>query len=118
VTFDIIGLCASQPDPGATLQAMLAAGSDLHVDTLEEQQLVQLYHPDGRLLLTTEGARLVQVPGEVRRLLGIGDEVEVPHPVWWVESRAPGGDPEAEAVARTFTQALVARTGGLSWSNR
>jgi hypothetical protein len=118
MTFDIIGLCARQPDPEATLAAMLAAGPDLHVDALEQQQLVQLYHADGRLLLTNEGARLVQVPGEVRRLLGIGEEVELPHPVWWVESRAPGADPEAEAVARNFTKALVARTGGLSWSNR
>jgi hypothetical protein len=118
MTFDIIGLCTRQPDPEATLQAMLVAGPRLHVDALEEQQVVQLYHPDGRLLLTTEGARLVQVPGEVRRLLTIGDDVEVPHPVWWVESRAPTGDPEAEAVARAFTQALVAQTGGVSWSSR
>lgn len=118
MTFDIVGLCAGQPDPETHLRAMLAAGPDLHVDTLEDQQLVLLYHRDGRLLLTIEGARLVQVPGEVRRLLGIGEEIDVPHPVWWVESRAPGGDPEAQEVARRFTQTLVAATGGLSWSSR
>lgn len=116
MTFDIVALCREQPGPEASLAAMHSAGPELRVDVIESAQLVQLYHDDGRLMLTVEGARLVQVPGEVRRVLGI--EIEVPHPVWWVESRAPGHDPEAEAVARRFTQALVATTGGLSWSNR
>ncbi|GDY33527.1 hypothetical protein [Gandjariella thermophila] len=116
MTFDIVALCREQPGPEATISAMLAAGPELRVNTVEHADLVQLYHDDGRLLVTTEGARLVQVPGEARRLLGI--DAEVPHPVWWVESRAPGHDPEAEAVARRFTRALLARTGGMSWSNR
>lgn len=116
MTFDIVALCQNQPDAAITLAAMQQAGSELRVDTVEHAQLVQLYHPDGRLLLTIEGARLVQVAGEVQRLLGITEGV--PHPVWWVESRAPGADPEAEAVARRFTHALVALTGGMSWSNR
>ncbi|MQA13420.1 MAG: hypothetical protein GEV09_04375 [Pseudonocardiaceae bacterium] len=119
MTFDIVALCGEQPDPAATIAAMRAAGPQLRVDTDDDAQLVALYHEDGRLLLTTEGARLVQVPGEVTRLLGISeDHTAVPHPVWWVESRGPGHDPEAEAVARRFTQALVGVTGGLSWSNR
>lgn len=116
MTFDIVALCREQPGPEATMAAMRAAGPRLRVDTIDEARLVQLYHEDGRLMLTTEGARLVQAPGEVRRLLRI--DAEVPQPVWWVESRAPGHDPEAEAVARRFTHALVAATGGLSWSNR
>jgi hypothetical protein len=116
VTFDIVGLCRQQPDAAIALAAMQVAGPQLRVDTVDHAHLVQLYHPDGRLLLTTEGPRLVQVPGEAERLLGITDGV--PHPVWWVESRAPGGDREAEAVARRFTHALVPATGGVSWSNR
>lgn len=116
MTFDIVALCRQQPDPAVTLAAMREAGRGLRVDTIEHAQLVQLYHPDGRLLLTIEGARLVQVAGEVQRLLGVADGV--PHPVWWVESRAPGADREAEAVARRFTHTLVAATGGMSWSNR
>ncbi len=116
MTFDIVALCGEQPAPAATIAAMRAAGPRLRVDTDDDAELVTLYHQDGRLLLTTEGARLVQVPGEVSRLLGISEGV--PHPVWWVESRAPGHDPEAEAVARRFTQALVGVTGGVSWSSR
>lgn len=115
MTFDAIALCPDQPDPAAVIGAMLAAGSRLRVDTVEDAELVRLYHDDGRLLLTIEGARLVRVAGEVRRLLGIDN---APHPVWWVETRSPGGDPEAESVARRFMQALVAATGGVSWSSR
>jgi hypothetical protein len=118
VTFDIVGLCRREPDPSAVFAAMLAAGPDLGVDSVGEQHLMRLHDPGGRVLLTTEGARLVRIPGEARRVLGLGPEVDVPHPVWWVESRAPDGDPEAEAVARAFTGALVAWTGGVSWSNR
>lgn len=116
MTFDSVALCRDQPDAAVTLAALLEAGPQLSVNTIDRVQLMQLYHPDGRLLLTTEGPRLVQVPGEAQRLLGITDDV--PHPVWWVESRAPGSDPEAEAVVRRFTDALVAATGGVSWSSR
>jgi hypothetical protein len=63
VTFDIVALCREQPDMAVILAALREAGPKLKVHTIEEAQLVQLYHPDGRLLLTTEGARLVQVPG-------------------------------------------------------
>jgi hypothetical protein len=114
VTFDIIALCRRQPDPPTTLAAMLEAGPDLRVNIVDESRLVQLFHPDGRLLVTMEGSRLVQVPGEVQRILGV--EVEIP--VWWVECRVPGHDQEAEAVARRFTRALLAVTGGSLWSSR
>ena len=116
MTFDIVALCREYPDAAVALAAMRAAGPQLRVDTVVHAHLIQLYHPDGRLLLTIEGPRLVQVPGEAQRLLGITGRV--PHPVWWVESRAPGSDREAEAVARRFTRAVVTGTGGISWSNR
>ena len=118
MTFDAVALCRDQPVPAVMLSAMLAAGEQLKVDTVDAARLIQLRHPgDGRLLLTTEGARLVQVPGEARRLLGI-DSDDVPHPIWWVETTAPEGDPEAEAAARRFTHALVAVAGGVAWSSR
>jgi hypothetical protein len=116
VTFDVVALCRENPGPEVMLGAMHAAGPQLRVNTVDESQLIQLYHEDGRLMLTTEGARLVQVEGEVRRLLGIDEGV--PSPVWWVETRAPSGDPEAAETARRFTRALVAQAGGVSWSTR
>ncbi|ONF72574.1 hypothetical protein [Amycolatopsis keratiniphila] len=118
MTFDIIGLCAEQPDPAAAIEAVLPLSGGLTVSTVKGRPLVRLCHPDGRLLLSIEETRLVRVPGEARRVLGIATGTEVPHPVWWVESRAPENDPEAEFVARAFTDALVGGTGGLSWSSR
>ena len=93
MTFDIIALCRKQPGPTATVAAMLAAGPDPRVH--RDAQLSQLYHDDGRLL---------------------GMHSDVPNPLWWVESRAPGHDRDAEAGR--FTATLVASTGGASWSNR
>ena len=117
MTTDAVALCRNRPGPGEMIAAMAAAGPDLRVDTTGPAPLVRLYHPDGRLLLTVDGARLVQVPGEVRRLLGIDDDA-VPHPVWWVESRAPDAYPEAGAVAQRFSAALVAAVGGVTWCSR
>ena len=114
MTFDVVGLCRREPGSGAVAAAILAASPGAQVDFDADRQLIRLHRPDGRPLLTIESARLVRVPGEARRLLG----VDVPDPVWWVESRAPDEDPEAEAVARAFTAALVAATGGRSWSSR
>ncbi|WP_433536686.1 hypothetical protein ACQPZK_02235 [Micromonospora sp. CA-249363] len=117
MTFDTVALCRAEPDAAAMLGALLAAGSELKMDTVEAAGLVQLFDPgDGRLLLSVEAARLVRVPGEAQRLLGLTDDV--PEPVWWVESRAPGADPQAADVARRFTAALVEITGGLTWESR
>jgi hypothetical protein len=113
VTHDVIALCERQPDAGTTLAALRACGPDLRVDTVERGSLVRLCADDGRPLVTVEGARLVQVPGEVARLLGVED---APHPAWWVEARAV--DTGAAAIARRFAAALLSQTGGVSWSSR
>ncbi|MER7861626.1 hypothetical protein ACIA2T_32585 [Amycolatopsis japonica] len=114
MTFDVVGLCRREPDADALISAIRAASPLSEVEVDEDRMLFLLRHPGGRVVLTIENARSVRVPGEVRRLLGI----DVPPPVWWVESRAPEDDAEAEAIARGFTAALVAATGGSSWSSR
>jgi hypothetical protein len=113
VTHDVIALCGRQPDAGTTLAALQACGPDLRIDAIERGSLVRLCADDGRPLVTVEGPRLVQVPGEVQRLLGVAD---APHPAWWVEARAV--DAGAAAIARRFAAALLSQTGGVSWSSR
>jgi hypothetical protein len=115
MTLDLVALCARQPDAGMTLAAMQACGPDLRLDTIERGSLVQLCDERERPLITIEGPRLVQVPGEVQRLLGVPD---APHPTWWVEARAVSTVPEAAAIARRFAAALLSLTGGVSWSSR
>lgn len=114
MTFDVVGLCRREPGADTLVSAIRAASALSDVDVDEARLLFRIRHPEGRVLLSIEGARLIRVPGEVRRLLG----VDVSPPVWWVESRAPEDDEEAEAVARAFTTALIAATGGTSWSSR
>jgi hypothetical protein len=113
VTLDVVALCERQPDPGTTLAALQACGPDLRLTTIERGSLLQLCADDGRPLVTVEGPRLVQVPGEVERLLGVE---EAPHPTWWVEARAV--DRGAAAIARRLAAALLTQTGGVSWSSR
>jgi hypothetical protein len=115
MTLDLVALCERQPDAGTTLAAMRACGPQLRVDTIERGSLVQLCGEDERPLVTIEGPRLVQVPGEAQRLLGVPD---APHPAWWVEARAVSTDPAAPVIARRFTAALLSFTGGVSWSSR
>ena len=115
MTYDLIALCERPPDTGTTLAAMHACGPDLRVNTVERGALVQLCTDDGAPLVTIEGARLVQVPGEAQRLLGIDDDL--PCPLWWVEVRATGL-PGAPRIARRFAAALLSVTGGVSWSGR
>jgi len=37
MTFDTVALCGSEPDPGAILGALVAAGSDLKMDTVKKK---------------------------------------------------------------------------------
>lgn len=114
MTFDVVGLCRREPDAETLISAIRAASPLSEVEVDEDRMLFVLRNPGGQVVLTIENGRSVRVPGEVRRLLGI----DVPPPVWWVESRAPDNDAEAETAAREFTAALVAATGGSSWSSR
>ncbi len=113
---DVVALCVQQPDVQAVLSALLAAGPQLRVQPVQRGGLVQLCDDDGRPLVAIEGPTLVQVPGEAQRLLDAA--VDVPSPVWWVETRDPGGHPEAAAIARRLADALVEATGGRVWSSR
>lgn len=116
MTFDVVALCREQPEEAAVRSALTAAGPDLGVQALERGGLVQLCDDDGQPLVTIEGPMLVQVLGEVQRLLGI--DVDAPYAVWWVEVRATDRHAEAAGVARRLGAALVEATGGQLWSSR
>lgn len=114
MTVDAIALCREQPDVHAVLDALLAAGSELSVRPIDRGGLVQLYDDGGAPLVTIEGPSLVQVPGEVERLL----ETAVPTPVWRVEVRARAHHRGALGIAARLTDALVVAAGGVAWPPR
>jgi hypothetical protein len=115
MTYDVIALARRTPDPRTIVAGMLAAGEQLRVRETANGAVVQLCADDGRPLVSLETPVLVQVPGELDRLLGPGYGDRLGLPVWWMEARAPSGQPEAEALARRFAAEVARRLDGLVW---
>ena len=113
-TSDAVALCRSRPDAEAHVAAFAAAGPDLLVAAWQDTPVVLLLNDDQQIMLSIDGARLVQVPSEVRRLLG-PTAPEVNGPVWWIDVHATSADPGAPAAARRLAATLVDRHGGAVW---
>jgi hypothetical protein len=115
MTYDVIALTRRTPDPRAIVAGMRAAGDQLRVREAANGAVIQLCDDEGRPLVSLETPVLVQVPGEIDRLLGPGYGDRLGLPVWWFEARAPSGRPEAEALARRFADEVARRLDGLVW---
>lgn len=115
MTYDVIALTRRTPDPRAIVAGMRAAGDELRVRETANGAIIQLCDDQGRPLVSLETPVLVQVPGEIDRLLGPGYGDRLGLPVWWIEARAPSGRPEAEALARRFAAEVVRHLDGLVW---
>ncbi|MGW1891294.1 DUF6177 family protein [Streptomyces sp. NPDC002004] len=112
MTKDVIALTPKMPDLRTLLAGLYAGGPDLGMNTLADGAVVQLCSPDGRPLVSVEAPILVQVPGEVARLL----EHAVPDgPVWWTEARASTAVAEAARLAGSFAGRLATVLGGRVW---
>jgi hypothetical protein len=115
MTCDIVALVRNQPDIRNVIDGMVAFG-----ERLEPREVAggvtQLYDPGGRLLVSIETPVLVQVPGEVARLLGSDQAARVEPPLWWVDIRSAVGLPDAERIARKFADDLVHWQGGAVWT--
>jgi hypothetical protein len=115
VTRDVVALTRDAPDVRDVVAGMIAAGQELRVRAADHGPVIQLCDDHERLLVSIEVPVLVQVPGEVERLLGAAAAEGLQVPLWWVEARAPSGRPDAEALARRFATELVRRLGGSVW---
>lgn len=115
MTYDVIALARRTPDPRAIVAGMVAAGEQLRVREAANGAIIQLCDDDGKPLVSLETPILVQVPGEVDRLLGPGHGDRLGLPVWWIEARAPSGRPEAQALARRFAAEVADRLDGIVW---
>ncbi|MER5968654.1 DUF6177 family protein [Streptomyces sp. NPDC002055] len=114
MTKDVITLTPTMPDVRTLLAGLYAGGPDLGVRTTADGAVVQLCAPDGRTLVSVEAPVLVQVPGEVERLLGPVPAVP-DGPVWWTEARASTAVPEAEQLAASFAGRLATVLDGTTW---
>ncbi|NUK19778.1 DUF6177 family protein, partial [Streptomyces lunaelactis] len=113
MTQDVIALTPRMPDARSVLAGLYAGGPDLRVSSSADGAVVHLHAQDGRPVVTVDVPLLVQVPGEVRRLLG--EAVAAEAPVWWTEVRATTAVAEAGRLAGSVAGRLTTVLGGSTW---
>ncbi|MFF9210207.1 MULTISPECIES: DUF6177 family protein [unclassified Streptomyces] len=111
MTQDVIALTPDMPDIKSLLAALHAGGPGLRVNRAGGGAVAQLCTDDGRLLVSVEAPRYLQVPGETDRLLGTPSQ----GPVWWTEVRASTAIPEARRLAGSVAGRLTTLLGGTTW---
>jgi hypothetical protein len=114
MTYDLVALVDGRPSSDDVLAGLAAAGEELGVRAVSGGAVVQLCGEDNLPLVSIELPLLIQVPGEVERMLGttVG---EVDTPAWWVEIRATARD-GAREVAEQYATTLINRLGGKVWT--
>ncbi|MGC4941511.1 hypothetical protein [Kribbella sp. DT2] len=113
MSYDVVALIDGRPSYQDVLAGMMAAGPDWLVREVSDGAVLQLCSPEGTPLASLEAPVLIQVPGEVERLLG-AELAGTKTPVWWMEVRAnpQEGGPE---LADRYAETLVERLGGRVW---
>lgn len=115
MTYDLVALVDGRPSSEDVLAGLAAAGEDLGVRAVSGGAVVQLCDEADQPLVSIELPLLVQVPGEVERMLGpaVGT---VDTPAWWVEIRAAARE-GARELAEKYADTLVGRLGGKVWTS-
>jgi hypothetical protein len=115
MTYDLVALVDGRPSSDDVLAGLAAAGEELGVRAVSGGAVVQLCGDDNLPLVSVELPLLIQVPGEVERMLGatVGT---VETPAWWVEIRATARD-GAREVAERYASTLINRLGGKVWTS-
>ncbi|MFJ2958552.1 DUF6177 family protein [Streptomyces sp. NPDC087270] len=108
------------PDALRLLASLYAGGPDQYMTGDAEGAVIQLTGPDGRPLVSVEAPVLVQVAGEVERLLGAKAARRAGltgahrgRPVWWTEVRASTAVPDAAALAGSVAGRLALLLDGV-----
>src|SRR5689334_11355351 len=114
MTYDLVALVDGRPSTDDVLAGLAAAGEDLGVRAVSGGAVVQLCDAENSPLVSIELPILIQVPGEVERMLGTTVGV-VDTPAWWVEIRATAHECARE-IAEQYANALIKRLGGKVWT--
>jgi hypothetical protein len=115
MTYDLVALVDGRPSSEDVLAGLAAAGEDLGVRAVSSGAVIQLCGEDHLPLVSIELPLLIQVPGEVERMLGTSVGT-VETPAWWVEIRATARD-GAREVAEQYANTLINRLGGKVWTS-
>ncbi|MET7280902.1 hypothetical protein ABZS29_21885 [Kribbella sp. NPDC005582] len=114
MTYDLVALVDGRPSSEDVLAGLAAAGAELGVRAVSGGAVVQLCDDEDRPLVSIELPLLIQVPGEVERMLG-AEVGTVDTPAWWVEIRASALE-GARELAEKFARTLIDRLGGKVWT--
>ena len=114
MTYDMVALVDGRPSSEDVLAGLAAAGEELGVRAVSGGAVVQLCGEDNLPLVSIELPLLIQVPGEVERMLGTSVGL-VDTPAWWVEIRATAQD-GAREIAEQYAKTLINRLGGKVWT--
>ncbi|MEU4606022.1 hypothetical protein AB0F43_23800 [Kribbella sp. NPDC023972] len=115
MTYDLVALVDGRPSSDDVLAGLAAAGEDLGVRAVSGGAVIQLCDNENLPLVSVELPLLIQVPGEVERMLGAAvGSVETP--AWWVEIRATARD-GAREIAQQYANTLISRLGGKVWTS-
>ena len=114
MTYDLVALLDGRPSSDDLLAGLAAAGEDFGVRAVSGGAVIQLCDDEDNPLVSVESPLLVQVPGEIARILGtaVGP---VDTPTWWVEIRATARH-GARELALTYADTLITRLGGKVWA--
>jgi hypothetical protein len=115
MTYDLVALVDGRPSSDDVLASLKTAGEELGVRAVSGGAVIQLCGADNLPLVSIELPLLIQVPGEVERMLGTTVGV-VDTPAWWVEIRATARD-GAREVALQYANTLINRLGGKVWTS-
>jgi len=115
MTYDLVALVAGRPAVEDVLAGLKTAGEDLGVRAVSGGAVIQLCDENDQPLVSIELPLLVQVPGEVERMLGV-EAGTVDTPAWWVEIRASARD-GARELAERYADTLIERLGGKVWTS-
>lgn len=115
MTYDLVALVDGRPSSEDVMAGLAAAGEDLGVRAVSGGAVVQLCGEDNLPLVSIELPLLIQVPGEVERMLGTSIGL-VDTPAWWVEIRATARD-GAREIAQQYARTLINRLGGKVWTS-
>lgn len=114
MTYDLVALVDGRPSVEDVMAGLAAAGEELGVRAVSGGAVVQLCGADNLPLVSIELPLLIQVPGEVERMLGSSVGL-VDTPAWWVEIRATAQD-GAREIAQQYASTLINRLGGKVWT--
>lgn len=114
MTYDLVVLTRQSFNVQDIVAGMVAAGKELLVRQVADGAVIQLCDEAEQPLVAIEVPMLLQVPGEVERVLGPVGEGPVEVPVWWMEMRAADTDHGAD-LAHAFADEVAGRVGGQTW---